>query len=116
MPAERLAHDPIGPRGFAVARSRGWMKALAGVVATLIGLVVVVTALVERITYEPCESKEGVVCAVSVSGPVSDRIDLSPERRPALADDAMVRDLVPGAVLLILGFWLTAKGLRQMGE
>jgi hypothetical protein len=75
------------------------------------------TALVERMTFEPCVSSGNTICTLVVSGgPVTDKTNLTPEMQREYADDAMVRTLVPGLVLLIGGFWLAAKGFRQAGE
>ncbi|MFC3491229.1 DnaJ C-terminal domain-containing protein [Glycomyces rhizosphaerae] len=113
---ELHALEPAAPEEIRAARSRGTGLVVAGAIAMLVGLLVTVTALVERMTFDVCESSGTTICAIAVDGAVQDGIDLTPEQQLDWATDEMVRDLVPGIVLLVLGFWLAAKGFRQMGE
>jgi DnaJ-class molecular chaperone len=113
---ELRALAPAAPEAVRAARSRGTGKIVAGTIVTLIGLMLALTALVERMTFEPCVSSGNTICALAVDGEVADRTNLTPEMQREYADDAMVRTLVPGIVLLLGGFWLAAKGFREVGE
>lgn len=113
---ELRALEPAAPEAVRAARSRGTGLVVAGAIAMLVGLLITVTALVERMTFDVCESSGTTICVIAVDGAVQDGIDLTPEQQLDWATDEMVRHLIPGIALLIVGFWLAAKGFRQMGE
>lgn len=113
---ELRALEPPAPEAVRAAKGRGTGLLIAGAIAMLFGLLIVVTALVDRITYEPCVNTGATVCAVMVNGEVEEGFEFGPEQKRDLADDALARDLVLGIPLLAVGLWLAAKGFQRRGE
>lgn len=113
---ELRALEPPAREEVRAARNLGSGRVLAGVLAMIVGLTVVLTAVVVRMNTDVCEPGETVRCVLVVDGVAQPETNLSPEQQVKRADDAMVFTLIPGIVVLIIGFWLAAKGFRQMSE
>lgn len=111
----RLSETPETTPVERVARRWGASLAAVGIAVVLFGIGIMVTALVIRSNATVCEPTETTVCMVVVDGETTELAD-SPEAQRREQNGAAGVGVAIGIAVMVLGGWLTTRGLNDMGR